>query len=153
MSHVRKQVRDAVGTLLSAAPVKWQRVFKARSAPARDVLPYLLVYIADENSDAQDIHAGFLQLREMTLSVSGRVRIVEGEALEDSLDAMAAEIETTLTTTALKAQLGNKLKHLELVSSRPDDDATDEHERTYAEIALDWRVQVHTAEGAPETLI
>ena len=152
MAHARKQLRDAVVTLLSAAPVKWRHVFNTRFAPTRDVTPYLLVFIESEISTAQDLHSGFLQQRDMNLSIHGHLRVVEGEDLEDAMDAMAVEIEKTLTQTDLKAALGNKLKILELIASSSEI-VIDDNERTYAEIALGWRVQLFTTEGDPETLV
>jgi hypothetical protein len=152
MSHVRQQVREAAHTLLNTSPTNWQRVFKTSIPPARDVAPYLLVYTDIETSSALDIHIGHLQLRDITLSVRARLRVVDGETLENTMDTVAAEIETKLNQAALKAALSNKLKAFELLSTS-NDIIFDENERTYAEVALDWRVQVMTTEGVPETLI
>lgn len=151
MAHAREQVRDAVDTLLSASPTEWQIVFNSRIAPARDVTPYLLVYIESETTEPLDIHPGYTMMREMMLTVKARTRVIEGEQLEDKLDAMAEEIEQTLTTTALRAAVP-KLKTLTLIGSNSDL-VEDENERTFAEVALDWRVQVMTNEGVPETLV
>ncbi|MCG7984734.1 MAG: hypothetical protein JAY90_18530 [Candidatus Thiodiazotropha lotti] len=151
MSHVRKQVRDAVGVLLSANPTNWNHVFKTKITPQREVLPYLLVYIDNENIEALDISPAYLQLRDMQLIVRGRFRLVEGESLEDYLDDIAVEIETKLTTATLKAQLADKLKGFELVTIN-DDLITDDNERSYAEIVFEWHVKVMTTEGIPETL-
>jgi len=151
MAHVRKQIRDAVGALLSAAPVNWQRVFKTRIAPARDVAPYLLVFLGAETEQPLDIGDNYLMQRDISLSVRGHLRIIEGEALEDAMDAMAAEIETTLTVASLRGALP-KLKQLYLVAS-DSDMIEEENERAYAEISLEWQVQIHTYEGQPETLV
>lgn len=152
MPHARQQVRAAAAGLLTAAPTNWQRVFQSRAGPARDVLPYLLAYVGAETIEPLDIHPGHLQYRDMTLSVRGRIRDIDGEETETALDALASEIEATLTFAALKAALP-KLKNMQLVSVAAADDGTEEYERTYAEIALDWQVRVHTIEGSPETLV
>ena len=152
MSHARRQVREAVGTILSDAPSNWRRVFETRMAPMRDVLPYLLVYIESELTDPITVHPTALIHRDMNLIVRGHVRIPDDETVEDEMDAVAAEIETKLTQAALNTQLSSKLKSIYLVSSDTEI-VTDENDRTYAAIALTWRVRVTTSEGAPETLI
>lgn len=154
MAHVRDQVCSAVDTLLSAGSTNWREVFQARLGPSRDVMPYLLVYVESEDVTALDIHAGHLQQRNLQMTVKGRYRNdIDGEALELALNAMAAEIETTLTFAALKSALGGKLKQLFLTSTVSDPVVAEDENRTFAEIALDWQVQIHTVEGNPETLV
>lgn len=153
MAHVRKQIRDAVGAILSAAPTTWQRVFKTRLAPARDVTPYLMVYIDSETVDVETIHSAGPYERLMTLTVIGRSRVTDGEALEDTLDAMASEIETTLTATALRTELSNGSVWLVLQSSSSDLEVEDDNERVYAQVALEWEVRLYTAESLPETIL
>lgn len=154
MAHVREQVCSAVDTLLSASPTNWNEVFQARLGPSRDVMPYLLVYVESEDVTALDIHSGHLQQRNMNLTVKGRYRNdINGETLEQELNAIATEIETTLTVAALKTELGGKLKQLLLSTTVSDPVVAEDESRTFAEIALDWQVQVHTVEGDPETLV
>ena len=155
MAHARKQVRDAVGTLLSAGtPTNWKRVFKTRITPSRDVMPYLMVFIGPEVNAPLEVHQGPDIQREMQLSVRGRVRISgDGEPVEDDMDALAAEVESKLTFAALNTALGGKLQDLYLQASDQNIVEDDDNDRTYAEVALDWLVQVNTAEGDSETLI
>ena len=49
--HARKQVRDAVATLLNASPVNWQLVTPSRIASSRQVWPYLMVFADGETSE------------------------------------------------------------------------------------------------------
>lgn len=153
MAHVRKQIRDAVAGLLSAAPVEWKRVFASKTPPDRDVLPYLLVYVDSGDYDTLDIHSGHRQQRDYDAVVSCRTRLIDGEDLENKLDAMAAEVESTLTFSALNTALGGKLRSLELVSDSSDNEVQEGESRTIAEIVLNWRVRVVTIEGNPETLV
>lgn len=68
------------------------------------------------------------------------------------MDAVAAEIESLMTITAMNTQLGGKLKSLALTSTVMAVDI-DENERTSALLSLDWQIRVFTREGQPETLI
>ncbi|MCP5008832.1 MAG: hypothetical protein GY942_02510, partial [Aestuariibacter sp.] len=142
MPHVRTQIREAVGAILSASATTWKRVFETRLAPARDVTPYLMVWIDAETIGASTIHETPLQEREMSLTIVARSRVTDGETLEDTLDTMAAEIETTLTDTALRSELSNNNVWLTLKSSSSDLQVEDENERIYAQVALDWEVRL-----------
>jgi len=153
MAHVRKQIRDAVGTVLSAAPTNWDRVFETRLSPSRDVTPYLMVYIDAETVSPSTIHVGAVQERQMTLTTIGRTRITDGESMEDALDAMAVEIETTLTDTALRTELSNDSVWLTLQSTSSDLAVEDDNEREYAQVSLGWEVRLYTDENLPETIV
>ncbi len=153
MSHVRTQVRDAVGSILDASPVSWKRVFNTRLSPSRDITPYLMVWIETETIGASTIHDTATQEREMGLTVVARYRVTEGEAMEEALDVMAAEIETTLTSTALRSELSNNSVWLTLKASTSDLQVEEEDERVFAQIALEWDVLLFTEENAPETIV
>jgi len=150
--HVRKQIRDAVGTVLTGGTT-WDRVFNTRVAPARDVTPYLMVFIDTEAISGSTIHTTAVQERTMGLNVIGRSRIVEGEALEDALDAMAAEIETTLTNSALRTELSNNQVWLTLQSTSSDLQVEDENDREYAQVSLEYEIRLFTDEYLPETIV
>lgn len=148
--HVRQQVREAVGAVLSTG--SWNHVFESRIPPQRDVLPYLLVYVESESSENLTIHPQVIQSRQMILSVRGNDRIADNEYVEDAVDALAEEIEQALTHNALNAALGGQLKSIELTNTFIDN-VEDDDERQYFSIGLDYLVTVHTLEGQPETLI
>lgn len=155
MAHVQKQIRDAAITLLNAAAgdTTWRRAYGMSQTLARDLLPYVLVYFADEVIEPDDVHGQEL-VRESLLTVRARVRILgDGELLEDSMDAVAAAVESALTRSALNALLSNKLYLFTLTATVRDSEAEDENERSFAEVVLDYRVQYATADGQPETLI
>ncbi len=144
MAHIRTQIREAVGTILSTSPTTWQRVFSTRLAPARDVTPYLMVWIDAETIGASTIHTTATQERELLLTVVARSRVTDGEVLEDTLDAMAAEIETTLTDTALRSTLSNNNVWMVLKSTSSDLQVEDENERICAQVALEYTVRLFT---------
>lgn len=92
MSHVRKQIRDALVTLVSGLATTADRVFTSRVHPlAEHELPGLRVFVDDEEIELQSIHGpGMLQRR-----VTCRVECVSAleDGLDDDLDQMALEVE------------------------------------------------------------
>ena len=154
MAHARQQIREAVGTLLRANPANWGAVFETRIIPSRDIPKYLLVFVDNEIVTTETIHSTAPQMRDISVTILGHTRIVDGnDDYEDWLDAVGAEIESTLTHSALNTALSNKATSSGLVSSEFSIVEDDENNRTYAEIALNWRVRVMTLEGDSETLI
>lgn len=153
MAHARQQIREAAGSVLSGSVAGlWNHVFETRIKPSRDIYTYLLVYVDSEASENVDIHLAPAIDRSMLLSVRAYIKITDDEAVEDSMDAVSAEIENVLTFSALNTALSGKLKGLELQASNMELD-TDENDRTAALLSLDWQVRVFTSEGQPETLI
>ena len=152
MAHVKEQIRDAVGALLAASPTNWSAVYKTRVVPQREVYPRVLVWVGNESVEPMDIHTGFLQQREITVEVRAHYRNLEdGQDMEDALDNISAEIETTLTHAELITTLP-KVSAFFLASSNTDL-VEGENQRTYIELQQEWIVRCHTIEGAPETFV
>lgn len=155
MTHARQQIREAAATLLKAAPVAWGTVFETRIPTARAVLPYLMVFsdgeaIAGTIANSPDIHE-----RDLSLVVAGRLRLPgnnDTETVEDRMDALAAEVETTLTFAALVATL-TQLKGLHLASTEMVVVLNDDDAPQYAEVTLSFTARYYTQEGSPATLI
>lgn len=152
MAHPRQQIREAFGAILSASVAGlWNHVFESRIKPTRSIAPFLMVFIDLEENELLDIHPTPRVDRSVQVTVEGYLKITDDEKIEDDMDAMAAEIETLLTHSALDTQLGGKLHSLILQSSSLLIDR-DETERTHAQLSLSWQVRVMTIEGTPETL-
>ena len=120
MSHARQQVREAVGTVLGDTNTPyWNKVLESRITTDRDILPYLLVFIESETSTMLTIHPTPILERDMALSIQAHVRIPPDlETFEDTLDNVAAQVESKLTFANLKAQLGaTELKHVTLTAT------------------------------------
>ncbi|TVO75138.1 hypothetical protein [Sedimenticola selenatireducens] len=141
-----------MGTLLNASPTAWKVAIKSRLHPMRELLPLLLVYIESETIYQETIHQAGVQSRDLSLVISGRVRIPDNETFEETLDAQSAEIETTLTFAALNTALSGKLGGLTL-NSATTEIIEEENERTFAAVNMEYTVKVFTQENSPETLI
>lgn len=94
MTHERAQIRNAVISKLAGATAAGARVGPSRLAPQRGVLlPAISVYVVDEVSDG--INGNALE-REATVAIDAWVNSVNPEDLDDTLDAIALEIETAI---------------------------------------------------------
>ena len=154
MAHVRKQIRDAVKTLLDVSMSEYRHVFNSRLPRARDVLPYVLVYTPSETSTQLTIHPPAIIQRDINLVTQLFVRLTnDTETHEETMDAAAAEVETKLTGAIVSTALSEKVKLFTLQATDSEIITEDENSRTYATITLQWLVQVNTVEGSPETLI
>lgn len=145
MSHVRQQLRDAAVTALTGLTTTGARVYPSRLLPLRDTdLPCLLVQTNDEEIIGADVH-GVLQERTLRLVVRCAAKITG--TLDDTLDAMIAEVEA-----ALDAQtFGGLAKSVNLTSIGIDmDDALDKPSGI-AEIS--YTVTYYTAAGSPGTAL
>lgn len=153
MAHARTQIRDAVGTLLSASTAGlWKTVIKSRLIPQRDTFTFVLVFTENELTEEQEIHPFPVIDRQISLTTKAYLRITDDELIETQMDNVAIEIEKILTMDALNTALSGKLKSIALESSSMNVEDY-ENDRTAAVIALDWLVRVMTVEGDPETLI
>lgn len=151
--HVARQAVEAIKTVLNAgSPVTYRGAYSTRVIDPRLPMPFLSVFIEGETITPQDIHPGYLQEREVNVLVVGRSRLLDDlEQMDDNLAAMQAEIETTVTTAAVKAQLtGVKLVSF---TSAEHDITEDDNEKVFAELTLSLQVRIFTTEGSPETLI
>lgn len=154
MSHARQQIREAVATLLRVSPTTWGSVFETRLPKKRTTADFLMVFADGEASVNQSSDAPAFYLRSCNLAVVGHLRLpgnTDTETVEDRMDAMAAEIETKLTFTTLRAQVAIQQIHLlstEMVVIVDSEDAPD-----HAELTLSFVAEYATQAGLPEALI
>ena len=153
MSHVRKQIRVAAETILSLSMVNYKHVFMSRIERSRDVMPYLLVYTPTELMTPKIIHPVPFYDRGILLIVQGKCRMTNDNlTFEDTMDEIATEIESKLTTSAMNSELSNKIKSI-VLQTTDSEIVEDDNERTSATITLGWQVLVNTNEGDAETFI
>lgn len=147
MSHVRKQVRDALVATLTGLPSTGSRVSANRSLPlTKGAGLSLAVRVASEASE--DLSMGRMQARVMTLVLAVSGKAATEDDLADALDASAVEIERTL---ALSPTLGTLVQDLtyrgaEFVLSA-------EGETISGALALTYEATVYTAANNPETAL
>ncbi|WP_150526806.1 hypothetical protein [Roseibium sediminis] len=95
MTHIRQRIRDKAVNLLSNLPTTGNRCYSMRTYPTdRDKPPCLLVYTLREASDTDSLGDDDRDLqRRIELTVEAQAR---GRDFDDTLDAIAAEVETVL---------------------------------------------------------
>lgn len=146
MLHVRAQLRQqAKARLLADAPAIAGNVFVGRTWPTgREILPCALVYTVDEPS----IDIAFSPVRQqrlLTLKVECRANGSDDEVLLDLLDDIASQVEASLLAVGAFAGLA---KTAELTQTTTNTTASSDSR--YGELELSFRVEYHTAAGAPD---
>lgn len=151
--HARKQIRDAVATLLNASPVNWQLVTPSRIASSRQVWPYLMVFADGETSEPITVTEPMVSQRSLSVAVVGMMRLPgtgDTQTVEDRMDALAEEVETKLTTAAVRGLVA--INSCSLVSTVMDV-FIEEESVDHAEIKLVYNIVYTTLDGAPSALI
>ncbi len=136
MSHARQAIREAAATLLTGLTTTGARVFQSRMAP-QESLPCLLVM-----TDGEEITWGAFEKqldRRLTLTVVGLAKATAN--VDDTLDTIAAEVETAL---------GADLKY-ELTGIAVDFDES--LEKPAGRIVLTFSIRYFTTAGAPGTVL
>jgi hypothetical protein len=144
MAHVRKQIRDALATLLTGLTTTGSNIFTHAVYPLEAAgLPGL--NIATPAETVEDESRSTLG-RALTCMVEGYASGVGQMA--DTLDAIAAEVETRVETDPT---LGGLCKRLQLTDTELE--LSGESEQPVGRIALTFATYYQTAPGAPETSI
>lgn len=145
MSHVRKQIRDAVETTLrSGVSLVSRRVYGSRVYPlTKEKLPAIAVYTTSESSNIMTLGLRTL-MRELSLNVDVYVSI--NDTFDDNVDAICLQIEEAI---AANYTLGGLSKDTILVSTEVDYDG--ETENPVGVARLTYTVQYVTTVGDVET--
>lgn len=144
-THVRQQIREAVATLVTGLTTTGSRVHQSRMRPVADGgLPCLLVHSNDtERVDMAD--ADTLQQRELPIVIRGLAK--GGTTLDDTLDAIALEVETAMATNP---RLSGKAQMSRLVSVDTDFDGSTD--KPVGEIQLTYAFTYFVQAGSPGAL-
>jgi len=147
MTHARQQIREAAAALLTGLTTTGTRVHQSRLpyvSLGDAELPALLVVTNDESVEPHTIGSGLE--RRLTLTVSGLAKT--GTNLDDTLDTIAAEVETAIGAART---LGGKCTDIRLTSLRVGIDTS--LETDVGRVDLEYEVLYFTNAGAPGTLI
>lgn len=95
-NHIRQQIREAVGVLLTGLTTTGTNVFQSRQHRIpEDSLPALVIYSTEEESEAVAFGGGSPLLdRTLTLVVEGYAKEVSN--VDDTADTISKEVETAL---------------------------------------------------------
>ncbi len=146
MSHARQQIRAAAIVDLTGLTTTGSRCYAGRVYNL-ETLPALKIFTGKETSQfhARD-GTGRIYLRMLDLVIEGHAQAA-GDALDDSLDAIAAEVETALEAGSLMALVED------LALSQTEVEMTAGAEKPTGIVRLTYVVAYRTREAAPETLV
>jgi hypothetical protein len=137
MAHARQTIREAAATKVTGLATTSTRVFQSRMAP-QETLPCLLVATNDEEVAPGTV--GNLIERNLELVITAVAKATG--TVDDTLDTIAAEVETAMATFTYR----NELTRLEV-------DFDEALEKPAGRLSLTYRVNYFTESGAPGTPI
>lgn len=119
MSHLRKQIRDAIQTAVTGLGLTGPRVYVNRIAPvAASDTPCLVIQTAAEDLTNLRLLGPVHYRRTLTVTIDA---YVSGTALDDALDAVCAQVEPAVATAGTLSGLIDYPLELEAVRFEFDD--------------------------------
>jgi len=147
MSHVRKQIRDALATQLTGLATTGSRVFKTRLYPIGEAkLPAILIYANSESASMLSI--GQPRLNQRTLDLSVECVAKATSSIEDTLDQMALEVEEAIYTDVT---LGGLTK--DVVLSTTEIEISAEGDQPVGGIRLNYLATYAVREDNPDVAV
>jgi hypothetical protein len=147
MSHVRKQIRDAVATTLTGLTTTGTNVFKGRYFSMQTPkLPALLVYTTNEDAELSIMGSSRGSDRVLSLVVEGYA--ISKTIVEDTLDQIAVEVEEAMASDYTLNGLTRDVRYtgFEL-------DANADPEQTVAVIRLTFDIKYRVSAGDVEAAL
>ena len=143
MAHVRQQVRERAGTILTGLSLTGSNVFESRLYPLIDAdLPCILI-TTDGEEIIESTISGVVQ-RSILLNIAIKDKLTTD--LDDRIDAISIEVETAIANDTSAILRNSALVDVE-IELDPDGD------QPIGTAKLLYRVQAFTAPNDPETLI
>jgi hypothetical protein len=147
MSHVRKQIRDAVATTLTGLTTTGTNVFKGRYFSMQTPkLPALLVYTTNEDAELSIMGSSRGSDRVLSLVVEGYA--ISKTIVEDTLDQIAVEVEEAMASDYTLNGLTRDVRY-----TGYELDANADPEQTVAVIRLTFDIKYRVAAGDVETAL
>lgn len=95
MPHVRRQIRERVGTTLGNLTTTGARVYQTRTVALPDsLLPALCIYTLSETSESEHGDTPRSLMRDLRLAIEAYARTTSD--MDDTLDQIAVEVEEAM---------------------------------------------------------
>jgi len=147
-NHVRRQIREAVGTVLTGLSTTGARVFQSRAYPLEQTdLPGLLISTASESVEYIDIAAPATQQRTLTVRVDALAKATAD--LDDVLDGICKEVEVALASPG--ATLAALAKSIMLAAVDVEVDASGA--QPIGRASMEYRLVYFVYETAPDVAL
>ncbi len=148
MAHARASVRQAIVTALTGLTTTGSRVggrLLHTAAPAATPCLSVIVAGSPETWSGAMMHEnGSVEARDLPVTIEGRIYALTG--YEDTLDTIAAEVETALQGNAALAALCSEVR---LISTQVEIDG--EGEKPVGLLTMEWLVTYRVNRTAPTT--
>ena len=147
MSHVRQQIREQIGTILTGLASTGSNVYESRVYPLNEAnLPALLIYTKAETSSISTIGTSLGVDREITVIVEAYVKA--NSNFDDTVDTVCAEVEVAMGSNRTLNDTA-RLNYLEST----DIEFSGDGENPVGVATMSFIVQYRTLQNAPETSI
>lgn len=147
-NHLRRQIREAIGSAVTGLATTGARVFQSRVYPLQDAeLPGLLIASESEVSIGETLGAPRLLMRTLRMQVAAIAKATAD--LDDTLDQIAKEVEIALAMPC--AALAGIAKTITLASTEIELEGTADQPKGRA--TLTYEVTYLAAENAPDTAL
>ena len=144
-NHLRRQIREAVATLLTGLTTTGSRVYQSRVANLKESqLPGLVILTNDEKVEQADI--GGLQERTLSIEVIGKAKAVAD--VDDTLDGIAKEVEIAINASNAANTLNGLVKGIQL--NGIDVAISDETDRKVGEIRMSFTALYFNQAATPD---
>jgi hypothetical protein len=145
-NHLRQQIRERVGTLLTGLTTTGGRVYQSRVYPvAAANLPGLTLYTAEESAEIMTL--GSPRRSERTLSLIVEARAKATTNLDDTLDTICKEVEIAMAADPTLNGLVND-HHL----ARTSIELAGEGEQPVGVATMEFTIMYDVAESTPDVV-
>ena len=113
MAHIRKTIRENIGTALTGLSTTGTSVFESRTFPLNfSALPALLIYTKDEEVIEFSLKTPRTQFRQLQVIIEAHIKGTSN--IDDTIDTIAEEVEEAMVTDVSR---GGHAKDTRLVST------------------------------------
>ena len=113
MAHIRKTIRENIGTALTGLSTTGSSVFESRTFPINfSTLPALLIYTKDEEVVEFSLKTPRTQFRQLQVIIEAHIKGTSN--IDDTIDTIAEEVEEAMVTDVTR---GGHAKDTRLVST------------------------------------
>ncbi len=146
-NHIRQQIRERAGTVLTGLTTTGSNVFETRIYPLENTnLPALVIYTKNETSEPIVISTNRLMSRELELIVE--VYVKQTSNFDDQVDKICKEVEVAITADTT---LNGLAKDCFLQSTEIEYNTEGEQPLSYA--VLTFLTNYYVQETAPDVAV
>lgn len=146
-NHVRQQVREAMGTVLTGLTTTGARVYQSRTRALPEAnLPALRIYTDGDEAETLTLSRPAVQGRDINLRVEGVAKMADN--LDDTLDTICKEVEIAVGNNPTLSGAARDCLYRGTVIEFQDNG-----DRTVGVARMTFSVTLHTMSNAPDLLI